>query len=641
MSFYKNFPLGINQIRLLTVSAPDPQNDAIYCTLEVVDLTDDVEYDALSYTWGAPAQYGKFKTMTSALDHPIICEGEMLWVAENLESFLKRARKTPSLAGKKFWIDAICINQQDTTERASQVKLMGRVYSSAKVVVMWMGEEDEYTGTAFSALQRISELVATHSLSESPAYLHRGGSHDLMLGVSDREAWASIGKFFQRCYFSRSWIIQEGILANKAVVLCGGQHINWEILVVASRFFSQTGWKTFLDNLSMDHPEERESPLPSYSHVPVILNAIRQDLPLRHWTTTLLYALQRSRDFKSTDLRDKVFCLLGLVEPFIGDKPRLTPAYGPRTVQTTYINTAIQLLEDGEDLYLLSCIEGELFQRVPNLPSWVPDWTCGKSTGLLIIGYKRYSASGALTQRPQIDASALTVSLKGVKVDHVTVAGEAKHQVLDGQPFSRWLEIVTSLPKWYRDTPEEAGGESRIEVFWRTLLRNTTGRPPKLIPPGKSSIDDAFRKWIRDKVMDKSRIREDPSWEEMGRSVLELLELDNLDTTPDEENHHSAPDDIEFETRMSWAKHLRLFRTSTGYLGLGSECLREGDSVWIMPSSRVPLILRSAGEDKPGHYRIVGGSYLHGVMQGQMVCPCCSGKTEEDIASQWETVIIE
>jgi hypothetical protein len=59
----------------------------------------------------------------------------------------------------------------------------------------------------------------------------------------------------------------------------------------------------------------------------------------------------------------------------------------------------------------------------------------------------------------------LTLSLRGIKVDEVTIVGEAKHEVLDGQPFSGWLEIVTSLPRWYREVPEEAGGEHRVEVF--------------------------------------------------------------------------------------------------------------------------------------------------------------------------------
>ncbi|PWY67650.1 HET-domain-containing protein [Aspergillus sclerotioniger CBS 115572] len=626
MSLKDEFPIRLDQIRLVTVCPPsDYQDDPVRCNLEVLDLaheTQNMQYTALSYTWGAPAEYGQFSTMTSELKCPIIRQGTVVRVAENLAHFLNRVQHTPSLLEKKFWIDSICIDQENDEERAHQVKLMSHIYSSANGVVTWMGEEDEYTGTAFKALKRIHELILDGTMDESPAYLRRGENR-LGLDVSDGEAWRSVGKFFQRCYFNRSWTIQEVILGKEIEVICGGEKMNWEVLITSSRFFSQTGWKGFLDNLSVAYPEE--------IYVPAYY------MTKQHWTTTLLYALQRSRDYKATDPRDKVFSMLGLVGKFIKDKPRLAPAYGTQSVTTTYTNVAIQLLEDGEDLYILSCVEGELFQRVGKLPSWVPDWTCGKSTGLLIIGYKRYSAAGTITQRPYIDSSALTVSLKGAKIDEVTLVGEAKHEVLDGLPFLGWLEIVASLPQWYRDIPEEAGGESRLEVFWRTLLRNTTGRPPILIPTQDQGLHHAFETWLRDKTRDRPKGMTDAKWESMSKALLELLGPDDIVPISD------LTDTIGFHTRLSWAKHLRLFRTRTGYLGLGSECVQEGDSVWIIPSSRVPLILRPVDNmDKTRQrYRLVGGTYLHGVMHGEMVCPCCSVPGQGDIESRWETILIE
>jgi Heterokaryon incompatibility protein (HET) len=646
MSVYENLPLGPNQIRLQTVSQPtsDDENDPIHCSLEVVNLTDETpipQYYALSYTWGAPAEYGKFKGMTSELNHPITCQGKLLWVTENLGAFLKYVRKASWLSGKKFWIDAICIDQQDMDEKSRQVKSMSHIYSSAKKVIMWLGEEDQYTRTAFRALERISELVISNYLDYSPDYLRSGGCRLKLDHVSDREAWLSVGKLFQRCYFIRSWTIQEIILSREVKVVCGERQIDWDVLVVTSRFFSQTGWKVFLDNLAIDYSEE--VPLPSYNHVPAMLYCTRRDRPQQHWTTTLLYALKRSRDFKATDPRDKVYCLLSLIEEFIRDKPRLDPVYAAQTVATTYTNVAIQLLEEGEDLYLLSCIEGKLFQHIDNLPSWVPDWICGKSTGLLIAGYKRYFASGTMTQRPQIDVSALTLSLRGIKVDEVTIVGEGKHQVLDGQPFSGWLEIVTSLPRWYREVPEEAGGEHRVEVFWRTILTNTTGRPPKIINPGGWELQSSFVKWLQDKVRDQLRHPEHPEGENLSKLCADLLGPGDMCPASDGSQKTIGSQDIEFETRLAWAKHLRLFRTRSGYLGLGSECVQEGDSVWIIPSSRVPLIFRPARKEGKGgnRWQLVGGTYLHGVMNGEIVCPCCSEKSQDEIESLWETIMIE
>ncbi len=47
--------------------------------------------------------------------------------------------------------------------------------------------------------------------------------------------------------------------------------------------------------------------------------------------------------------------------------------------------------------------------------------------------------------------------------------------------------------------------------------------------------------------------------------------------------HQVDPYDVAF----SHAFHIRLFRTGRGYLGLGSQSVRSGDSVWIVSGSPV------------------------------------------------------
>jgi hypothetical protein len=40
---------------------------------------------------------------------------------------------------RHFWIDALCINQVDTTQRNHQVYAMGQTYSEARLVIAWLG----------------------------------------------------------------------------------------------------------------------------------------------------------------------------------------------------------------------------------------------------------------------------------------------------------------------------------------------------------------------------------------------------------------------------------------------------------------------------------------------------------------------
>lgn len=42
-----------------------------------------------------------------------------------------------------FWVDAVCINQDDLEERSAQVKIMPQVYSKARCVVVWLGDDSQ------------------------------------------------------------------------------------------------------------------------------------------------------------------------------------------------------------------------------------------------------------------------------------------------------------------------------------------------------------------------------------------------------------------------------------------------------------------------------------------------------------------
>ena len=58
----------------------------------------------------------------------------------------------------------------------------------------------------------------------------------------------------------------------------------------------------------------------------------------------------------------------------------------------------------------------------------------------------------------------------------------------------------------------------------------------------------------------------------------------------------------------------RLFRTQSGYLGIGPQSLQIGDVVSILPSSNVPFLLRQVEDNR---YRLIGDAYVHGIMHGE------------------------
>jgi hypothetical protein len=105
-------------------------------------------YEALSYVWG---------DVSKSVD--LFCEGRVMGITQNLDSALRHVRYSDR--PRYLWVDAVCINQSDTTERGHQVRLMRSIYKSAWQVLVWIAEDQPYH---FKGLERSlvkPELVMT------------------------------------------------------------------------------------------------------------------------------------------------------------------------------------------------------------------------------------------------------------------------------------------------------------------------------------------------------------------------------------------------------------------------------------------------------------------------------------------------
>ncbi|PVH78533.1 hypothetical protein DL98DRAFT_357436, partial [Cadophora sp. DSE1049] len=89
-------------------------------------LADKPDYEALSYAWGEPV-----------LNHEIEFPEGNLPITQHLYSALQKLR--PQHQSRRLWVDAICINQNDKTEKGHQVALMADIYRGASGVVAWLG----------------------------------------------------------------------------------------------------------------------------------------------------------------------------------------------------------------------------------------------------------------------------------------------------------------------------------------------------------------------------------------------------------------------------------------------------------------------------------------------------------------------
>jgi hypothetical protein len=95
-----------------------------------ISLSEDVYYEAVSYTWGDLSNL-----------RPITLAGFDWHVTNNLEIALQHFRYRHAV--RRLWVDSLCINQQDNQERLHQVNLMRFVYQNAGRVLVWLGHSFE------------------------------------------------------------------------------------------------------------------------------------------------------------------------------------------------------------------------------------------------------------------------------------------------------------------------------------------------------------------------------------------------------------------------------------------------------------------------------------------------------------------
>lgn len=207
-----------NSIRLLSFSntssttpTSSRSNQDVEVTLRAHKLSDDLEFDALSYEWG---QRGETET--------ILLDGKPLSIPRSLYLFLKALRASPDANTTPLFADAICIDQKNLQERASQVQLMGQVYMSARRVHIWLGPERAGIGLLFKFCNVLKG-------SETDGKVR--GRFEEIFGEHNEAAFQEAVQAFTTCsYWRRLWVIQEILLAKELRVHCGKYQVNWNAL---------------------------------------------------------------------------------------------------------------------------------------------------------------------------------------------------------------------------------------------------------------------------------------------------------------------------------------------------------------------------------------------------------------------------
>jgi hypothetical protein len=344
-------------IRLLFVQPlPDPHKP-VNCTIKEFPLKDCPSFEALSYEWG-PAEP----------THPIIVDQKYVHaIRRNLLNYLLlTGRREPGHKNSPHvvWIDALCINQNDSEERSRQVQWMYRIYSSASQVIIFLGLDKGDILETFNAITEIGQYYLNNHRQQQGALLQslsnpgREPNVESSPPVPSDDVFATAKRLWRFSYFTRMWIFQEVASAKKAHLVCGDWGLPWRTVEL---YLQADSLITRENSRRMRHT--------SYEGItPHTLSDTRIAIMLGSniWPSNrldLIYMLQATRQLRATEAHDKVFALLGITtSPALRT---LQPDYD-EPWQTLYTRTTRFLIESDGLLDVLEDVE--ITEKPPSFP---------------------------------------------------------------------------------------------------------------------------------------------------------------------------------------------------------------------------------------------------------------------------------
>ncbi|KAF4625441.1 hypothetical protein G7Y89_g12730 [Cudoniella acicularis] len=657
MSGYNYHILNSDEIRLVRLD-PGHYKDKLVCKIIHTSLkSHTIEYEALSYVWEnssdpwtaeynwAPPEglfvfyppppdddtkdgekygvdLGEGRIIPTRPQGQIECDGQEITIGSELYDALRRLRLPDR--ERQIWIDAICINQNDISERGSQVAIMGQIYTNATRVLIWTGEHFSAGPASQAMFDFISQLEYLITM-----IMYQYGPRDRKsINLAIRNGYISHSLSFSflrvllaRAWFGRVWVLQEVANAKKATIFAGSGQCDWDTICSITRWLSK---------YDINGPLNMRGTICA---IPVMdmtwdLSRRKED-PRKPSPPRLLDVLAGSRLCKSTYAIDKVYGVIGLACK--EDREKIEINYRVSAADVYKKVAILELFRIGLDI-LYFCTKSAK-KSVVTCPSWVPDWSqpC-YHVSYFKLGYK-CAAAGTSCAKFRIEGNTLVV--RGRFVDSIEVveltrriseAEISKETETDAKESENYKELEVSqtprdskergevkLPpnfemkqynasvpdedsmdikvfeeaKWLPNMMKVAFPDGKItsaayEALWRTCCCNRTaeGNPPN------TAFAESFSAWT--KAMGGLKLGDYEDFQVKGKSFMD-----------------------------SFTKHCdnrRFFRTSKGRFGWGPDQMRDGDVVCIFDGAAVPLVLRPV---LAGQFEVVGDAYVHGIMDGE------------------------
>lgn len=612
----------IRVLDLLPMHADRGHDTPIECRTRDASITKDgssESYEALSYTWSDETEQVSIEV-----------SGVEAKITPHLAAALRRLRLKDRV--RTLWIDQLCINQRDKKEKARQVQAMRYIYTHCTRCLVWWGEipyassgikiEDAQAG--FEFLEYMASVAKTstdpeqmdddrhlpHWLQELPETLTwedvakeprlRRGVLALQHILDTHNPW-----------WTRVWTVQESLLPKTGLYIWGPLTLTWDTLRLATHLYYREEIPELLYCLS----EDVDSNL-----VLSQLAAHQGLLDNAKSTTNAIDVIAAWRLRQTSEPRDNIYGLMGLISTSL---PTVESCDYDLPLTRLFAGLTVDLIFSTQSLLpLMMDPQVESIVATPGLPGWAMDMSTQPLNHRHVShmqSYCHYSADTGLGGQnwQQLKDDASVDSYR-----RLTLRG------------GLLLDTISS-PIDLDDIPNRASlrAPSLMRAILGRMLKHnrateSTNSQYVKYSRDKSLYKEAFgRLALGDVVRDRGHnyAFQGPANASDAQSVLDYLESNAEPHEMTDQGNKEPIKHTYHETIYETYYHLdnqSFFSTSKyRFIGVGQNSMEDGDEIWLIPGSRVPVIFRRRrkrkDKDRVVERDFVGSCYVQGVMQGE------------------------
>lgn len=559
----------------------------------------------------------------------------------------------------RMWIDAICINQSDEQEQSEQVQLMGSIFSSAELVLGWLGSDDERVPLALETLKILTsefsdanwnyeKLCELEWLKRHPSLF----KDDLTLpGDIKNKRWAALEYFCNLPYWRRVWILQELLLSPTLIYACPSASMDFHTVQFACGVLSELQTKLrqryarkpdFMSDLTwlvLASPTGLAvfnlGPLSIISMfkamlVPKVFERRKKKSEKRVVMAVLGATLQ------ATDPKDHIYGILALSGLKI--KPNYSEQKKTSDVLIEFASVVMEKLRrmGKPSLFFLPDAGIGVFQNPLDLPSWIPNYP-EKSKGTPRPSFVGRCSRGVFPRScPAARICGSVLSVTGMCLQVLSRLGE-----------SPTLESLTSgaTKPWVEDfinrNPEYITGIPSLQAIFRLAMRSLDYKfdSSTLLLANEFSTQLGLAFGVADVPTSgaEAMIAMQQIIIAIFFSQCEIANAQLVSTFRELGIPHSAEafvhllrsSKLELFAALLLNRETRIFETDQGYLGLGPKGAVEGDVICNFHEYNSLVLLRKCGSS----YNFVGSCFVLGLMEGEAKVLLQEGKTKVELFS--------